>query len=278
EVAARSLQHQADDGVFEIVDAGIDDRHLAQPPGAPLRCPACRGFPDQQAEGGRKHEVERLHDPEVTPDRRADGLQIGARLGRGIGHDLRVEAAQAPDSSASHGAGERHRGKEDRRREGQCTEPRVGHRFARAIGAPRLVIRLSNAGKDVAIGEPSSTLTGRFAASPRMRKDMAMRWSRWVLTVAPPATPPGPMPWTVSTSSCSSTRTPQASSPRAIASIRSLSLTRSSLTPRITVRPSAKEATAARIGYSSIIEAARASGTLIPLSAEARTLRSATGS
>src|SRR5690606_29451865 len=231
-----------------------------------------------QAEGSREHKVEWLHDPEIAPDRRADGRQIGPRLGRRVRQYLRVEAAQTPDATAIEWAGERHGGKECRCQEDQRTETGVGHRPARAIDAPRPVMRLSNVGKDVAIGEPSSTLTGRFEASPRIRKDMAMRWSRWVAAVAPPGTPPGPMPCTISMSSSSSTRTPQASSPRAIASIRSLSLTRSSLTPRMTVVPSAKAATAARIGYSSIIEAARASGTLIPLSAEARTLRSATGS
>ena len=47
----------------------------------------------------------------------------------------------------------------------------------------------------------------------------------------------------------------------AIRAMRSLSLTRISPIPRMTVAPSAKAAVAARTGYSSIIEAARSGGT-----------------
>jgi hypothetical protein len=61
-------------------------------------------------------------------------------------------------------------------------------------------------------------------------------WRRW----RHPAPRPVPCRERSGVSSSSSMRTPQASSPRAIASIRSLSLTRSSFTPRITVLPSAK--------------------------------------
>ena len=39
---------------------------------------------------------------------------------------------------------------------------------------------------------------------------MAMRWSSRAATVAPPATPPGPLPWTTSVPRSSSTATPQA--------------------------------------------------------------------
>ena len=59
----------------------------------------------------------------------------------------------------------------------------------------------------------------------------------------PPGTPPAPRPCTISVSSSSSMVTPLASSPRAMASMRSDSLTRNSLTPRITVLPLAKAAT-----------------------------------
>ena len=107
---------------------------------------------------------------------------------------------------------------------------------------------------------------------------MAIRWSSRLATVTPPATLPGPRPWTMMKSGPSSTPTPQASSPRAIASMRSLSLTRISLIPRITVAPSAVAASAARIGYSSIIDGARSGGTSMPCSARKRTRRSATGS
>ena len=68
------------------------------------------------------------------------------------------------------------------------------------------------------------------------------------------------------------------SRPRAIASIRSHSLTRNSLIPRIIVLPEAKAATTDRIGYSSIIEGARFGGTSTPLRLEAFTRKSATGS
>ena len=69
--------------------------------------------------------------------------------------------------------------------------------------------------------------------------------------------PPGgsPAPSTISSSPSTATRTPQAASPAAIAASRSLSLTRSSASPRITVRPRAQAAATARIGYSSIIRA-----------------------
>ena len=60
--------------------------------------------------------------------------------------------------------------------------------------------------------------------------------------------------------------------------MRSLSLTRISPMPRMTVRPSAKAAVAARIGYSSIMEAARSSGTTIPFSVEQRAVTSPTSS
>jgi len=60
--------------------------------------------------------------------------------------------------------------------------------------------------------------------------------------------------------------------------MRSLSLTRISPIPRMTVRPSAKAAVAARIGYSSIIEAARSGGTTTPFSFECRVVMSPTSS
>ena len=64
-----------------------------------------------------------------------------------------------------------------------------------------------------------------------------------------------------------------------MASIRSLSLTRNSLTPRMIVGPSALAATTARIGYSSIMEAARPGGTSTPrIPSENRARRSAAGS
>ncbi len=59
-----------------------------------------------------------------------------------------------------------------------------------------------------------------------------------------------------------------------MAARRSLSLTRNSSRPRITVRPSAKAAATARTGYSSIIDGAHSGGTSKPLSAEPRTRRS----
>ena len=64
----------------------------------------------------------------------------------------------------------------------------------------------------------------------------------------------------------------------AVASSRSDSLTRNSFKPRMRVTPSANDAATARIGYSSIIDGARSAGTSTPLSADARTRRSATSS
>ena len=93
---------------------------------------------------------------------------------------------------------------------------------------------------------------------------MAMRWSSWVATVPPPA--PWPPPWTSSDSGPSSAATPLAVRPAAIAAMRSDSLTRSSPMPSISVSPSAKAAATASIGYSSIIDGARAAGTVTPLS------------
>ena len=66
--------------------------------------------------------------------------------------------------------------------------------------------------------------------------------------------------------------------PAAIAVSRSLSLTRSSASPRMTVRPRAQAAATARIGYSSIIRGARSGGMSAPVRVPARTRRSATGS
>ena len=67
-------------------------------------------------------------------------------------------------------------------------------------------------------------------------------------------------------------------SPSATAASRSDSFTRSSLSPRMTVVPSAKLAATASTGYSSIIEGARAAGTSTPRSADARTRKSAISS
>ena len=47
-----------------------------------------------------------------------------------------------------------------------------------------------NSGKLVAIMPASSTVTGRSAPRPSVRKAMAMRWSRWVATMPPPAHAP----------------------------------------------------------------------------------------
>ena len=59
-----------------------------------------------------------------------------------------------------------------------------------------------------------------------------------------------------------------------MAASRSLSLTRNSSSPCITVLPSAKAAATARMGYSSIMEGARSAGTSTPFSCEWRTIRS----
>ena len=72
--------------------------------------------------------------------------------------------------------------------------------------------------------------------------------------------------------------TPLASSPRATAASRSLSLTRSSSSPCMTVSPSANAAATASTGYSSIMLGARSDGTIMPVSSECRTRRSATSS
>ena len=72
--------------------------------------------------------------------------------------------------------------------------------------------------------------------------------------------------------------TPAAARPAATAASRSLSFTLSSLKPRMRVAPEAKAAATARIGYSSIIEGARAAGTSTPRSVPWRTRKSATSS
>ncbi len=65
-----------------------------------------------------------------------------------------------------------------------------------------------------------------------------MRWSSWLCTVAPPGTPPGPRPVDDPPVLALLHASPRRrAGPCAIASIRSLSLTRSSFTPRITVSP-----------------------------------------
>ena len=66
-----------------------------------------------------------------------------------------------------------------------------------------------------------------------------MRWSPWVRTRPPPATRwlARAVPATIRPSGSSSTPTPQAARPAAIRAMRSLSLTRSSPMPRMTVAP-----------------------------------------
>ena len=82
----------------------------------------------------------------------------------------------------------------------------------------------------------------------------------------------------IKSSPSTATRTPQPARPAAIAERRSLSLTRSSARPRITVRPQAQAAATARIGYSSIIRGARSAGISAPVRVPARARMSATGS
>src|SRR5690606_33648159 len=63
--------------------------------------------------------------------------------------------------------------------------------------APRQRMSSTKLGKLVAMVAASSIVTGWRAARPRQRKDMAMRWSSRLATVAPPVTPPGPRPCTM---------------------------------------------------------------------------------
>src|SRR6185312_5359247 len=133
--------------------------------------------------------------------------------------------------------------------------------------APTDLISSTNPGKLVAINAPSSILTGR---------SLAMPWSMWVVTRPPPGA--RPLPCTIKSSPSISTSTPFTRRSAAVAARRSDSLTRNSLRPRITVVPSAKAAATARIGYSSIMDGARAAGTSTPRSPDARTRISAVSS
>ena len=108
------------------------------------------------------------------------------------------------------------------------------------------------------------------------RKLIAMRWSRWVATRPPPSARAALDEEVVALDLVRDAR--RRRGPRATAASRSLSLTRSSCRPRMRVVPAAKAAATARIGYSSIIEGARAAGTSTPPSSLARTRRSATSS
>src|SRR5215472_10758268 len=145
------------------------------------------------------------------------------------------------------------------------------------IVPPSPFIRGRKSGKLVAIGVASSMRTGSLAASPKTRKAIAMRWSSWVSMVAPPAGKL-PAPSTSKSSPSTATRTPHFAKPAAIPASRSLSLTRSSARPRITVRPLAQAAATASIGYSSIIRGARSAGISAPFNGPARARKSATGS
>ena len=108
---------------------------------------------------------------------------------------------------------------------------------------------------------------------------MAMRWSPWVRDEAAAARRGG---WRAPCRRRSGPPAPprprrrRRPGPAAIRAMRSLSLTRSSPMPRITVAPSAKAAATARIGYSSIIEGARSAGTSTPVSGEWRAVTSPT--
>src|SRR5215467_9774107 len=151
------------------------------------------------------------------------------------------------------------------------------HHAALPIAPPSPFIRPRKPGKLVAIGAASSMHTGRRVAKPRTRNAIAIRWSSWVAIKAPPSGGP-PSPSTVSVSPSTVTRTPQAARPAPMAVRRSLSFTRSSASPRITVRPRAQAAATARIGYSSIIRGARSAGMSAPFNVPEQTRRSATGS
>ena len=116
-----------------------------------------------------------------------------------------------------------------------------GH-YDHAFGTPALLEDAAERGHAAPGAEPQA------AALPRVCD-----------VLAPLGRPPTPS--TTKLSSPSSTATPQAASPWAMAARRSLSLTRSSARPFMTVRPRAQAAATARIGYSSIIEGARSAGT-----------------
>ena len=131
--------------------------------------------------------------------------------------------------------------------------------------APMPAISSVKPGKLVAMAEPSSTRTGAWAPNPRTRKAIAMRWSRWTAMSPPPGGGP-PHPSITMSSPSARTATPQAASPSTMAENRSLSLTRSSSSPRNRVWPSAKAAATAATGYSSIIDGARSAGISAPLS------------
>src|SRR5688572_16794391 len=132
-----------------------------------------------------------------------------------------------------------------------------------SITAPTCVNKLRKVGKLVAIMLPSLIAISFSEASPMTRKDMAMRWSRWVSTLPPPSTRP---PVTSSQSRPDAVLTPLAARPASTAASRSLSFTLSSSSPSMRVTPSAKAAATASTGYSSIIDGARSRGTFTPLS------------
>ena len=135
-----------------------------------------------------------------------------------------------------------------------------------------------NSGKLVAIIVASSIVTGFSVASPMTRKLMAMRWSRCVCDgAAAEALAAGPAAHGKRRLALGAVDA-VGLQPAATAASRSLSLTRSSSSPCISVSPSAKQAATASTGYSSIIDGARSAGTVTPLSSDERTRRSATSS
>ena len=95
------------------------------------------------------------------------------------------------------------------------------------------------------------------------------------LSITPAWTEP---PVIVAPSGDSTTSTPSDCRPRAIAAIRSDSLTRSSAAPRTTVRPAAQAAATNSAGNSSIMSGTHAVSMSMPRSGAWRTRRSATGS
>ena len=105
-----------------------------------------------------------------------------------------------------------------------------------------------------------------------------MRWSSFVAIGPPPGKGAPPRPSMMMPSSSSSTVTPIARSPLAIVVIRSDSLTRNSSRPRKMLRPCARAAAMKATGYSSIMLGARSGSGSTPVSAEALTIRSPTGS
>ena len=232
---------------------------------------APRGRPRPSRPPGRspRRAAGRRRPPRASSAAAAGQRFLGVRrVGAGLEHaaaDRAVEQAGVEEREAQRvGQPPRQRALAGRGRAVDRDDERAGHdASAGSMRHPRPFIRPRKPGKLVSMASAPSTVTGspgQAAQHEEAHGDPVVelgvdRPRRRRAARRPRRSGRRPRP---------RTRTPQAARPCAMVARRSLSLTRSSARPRMTVRPRANAAATARIGYSSIMLGARSGGTSTP--------------